>query len=163
MPAAPASSQPISPPPSSPPPASAIPSHLQPRSPSTLSTSATSGTGTSDAKRRISFVSPTDLLLSVPTTVTSLEEITSGTLSPDHLPGTVSPGLSGGPGRSPRMSMTADEAGSGQAYDPALGHGQATATGMAGLGLGDGGEWGREGLGRGLEQRLESLVGSKGR
>jgi hypothetical protein len=60
---------------------SAVPSHLTP----------------SKDKRRISFISYNDLLLSVPTTVTHLGEITSGQLSPDHLPGTVSPNISRSP------------------------------------------------------------------
>jgi hypothetical protein len=103
-------------------PAPAIPSHLTP----------------AKDKRRISFVSYNDLLLSVPTTVTSLNEITSGNLSPDHLPGTVSPTVP--VTRSPALAATATIPSSLSALAPIEG------------------EWSREGLGRGLEQRLESLI-----
>ncbi|ORY20674.1 hypothetical protein BCR39DRAFT_555005 [Naematelia encephala] len=99
----------------------AIPSHLTP---------------TKD-KRRISFISYNDLLLSVPTTVTPLGDITSGNLSPEHLPGTISPNT-----RSPVL--------------PSAGPADHKPR-PAGLGLGEG-EWSREGLGKGLEQRLEDLV-----
>jgi len=105
-------------------PAPAIPSHLTP---------------TKD-KRRISFVSYNDLLLSVPTTVTSLNEITSGNLSPDHLPGTVSPTVP--VTRSPALAASATIPASLSALAPVEG------------------EWSREGLGRGLEQRLEGLIPS---
>ncbi|KAK1927988.1 hypothetical protein DB88DRAFT_60503 [Papiliotrema laurentii] len=126
----------------SPPPA--IPSHLTP---------------TKD-KRRISFISYNDLLLSVPTTVTPLGEITSGALSPDHLPGTVSPTV---PTRSPVIPSACH----GSAQIPNItgskdAEHQATwevggGARPGGLGLGEG-EWEREGLGKGLEQRLEDLV-----
>ena len=103
-------------------------------------------------KRRISFVSPTDLLLSVPTQVTSLGEITSGNAAPEHfaLPGTISParhvsqaGQGQAMGGSPRMgAATLGADGHGHAHPHGEGHG----------------EWEREGLGRGLEQRLEDLA-----
>jgi len=119
----------------SPSPPPAIPSHLTP---------------TKD-KRRISFISYNDLLLSVPTTVTPLGDITSGNLSPEHLPGTVSPTV---PTRSPvvsssNLNSTAREVEHKPSWDAGLG--------ARGLGLGEG-EWQREGLGKGLEQRLEDLV-----
>ncbi|WVR05773.1 hypothetical protein IAU60_002798 [Kwoniella sp. DSM 27419] len=164
--------------PSATPPA-AIPSHLSPNK----------------NKHRISYLSANDLLLSVPTQVTSLEDITSGHLSPDHLPGTVSPsmpthspvigspvrsvsgaasspavpgltgmsgsmpaqtpppsGLGAGPGQKalhPRSSWDANmSASSGQSR-------------LGGLGLGEG-EWQREGLGKGLEQRLEEVAQTQG-
>lgn len=103
-------------------PAPALPSHLTP---------------TKD-KRRISFVSYNDILLSVPTTVTSLNEITSGNLSPDHLPGTVSP----------TVPVT---------RSPALANNTTIPTTLSSLSPIEG-EWQREGLGRGLEQRLEDLI-----
>lgn len=107
-------------------PAPALPSHLTP---------------TKD-KRRISFISYNDLLLSVPTTVTSLNEITSGNLSPDHLPGTISPNV---PTRSPVMTASTSPTTNHHVEPPsAPPHAQA--------------EWSREGLGKGLEQRLEDLI-----
>lgn len=103
----------------------AIPSHLN---------------NTTKEKRRISFISYNDLLLSVPTTVTSLNEITSGNLSPDHLPGTISPNVTS---RSPVIAASASPVGSHTEHmSPLGGHG----------------EWSREGLGKGLEQRLEDLI-----
>ena len=112
---------------------SAVPSHLTP----------------SKDKRRISFISYNDLLLSVPTTVTHLGEITSGQLSPEHLPGTVSPNISRSPAP-PSINPLSSTAGDSSSSVP-----QVDGDGGAG------GEWSREGLGKGLEQRLEDLVSSK--
>ena len=112
---------------------SAVPSHLTP----------------SKDKRRISFISYNDLLLSVPTTVTNLGEITSGQLSPDHLPGTVSPNMSRSPVPPPINPLTSATGDSTSSIPQVDGDG------------GVGGEWSREGLGKGLEQRLEDLVSSK--
>lgn len=99
----------------------------------------------------------------MPTQVTQLNEITSGHLSPDHLPGTVSPGLSS---RSPILQSGSGAVGSpvngaeaGVAHKPSWDAGSPGRLG--GLGLGQG-EWGREGLGRGLEQRLEDLAQVQG-
>lgn len=163
-------------------PASALPPHLTPSK--------------QQSARRISFLSPTDLLLSVPTQVTALGEITSGHLAPEHLPGTISPSLSPtpmpGPGggasaRSPGVPSVSTFGGAGldlvRSSSPSLGTpGGSSATGggsptaSTGAGAGasvfagkeapvmlgpahtTGGEWGREGLGKGLEQRLEDLV-----
>ncbi|OCF33265.1 hypothetical protein I317_04803 [Kwoniella heveanensis CBS 569] len=161
LPAGPASS-------SSPP--AAIPSHLSPNK----------------SKHRISYLSYNDLLLSVPTQVTSLEDITSGNLSPDHLPGTVSPSMStrspvigspsnilpGGQGHTHSPSLAAMSASTpptlgGAVGAPAAGHtiqpraswdaGNAGGGRLGGLGFGEG-EWQREGLGKGLEQRLEEVA-----
>ncbi|WOO78528.1 uncharacterized protein LOC62_02G002075 [Vanrija pseudolonga] len=112
---------------------SAVPSHLTP---------------TKD-KRRISFISYNDLLLSVPTTVNTLGEITSGSLSPDHLPGAVSPSI---PTRSPVVaaSPVSLSAGVGLPAPPT--------DALSRQALVGGPEWQREGLGRGLEQRLEDLA-----
>ncbi|WVW82157.1 hypothetical protein I302_104163 [Kwoniella bestiolae CBS 10118] len=123
-------------------------------------------------KHRISYLSYNDLLLSVPTKVTSLEDITSGNLSPDHLPGTVSPSMST---RSPTMSphnplsgdlspITTTGPGAtpppqGKQVQPKSsfdGHSQRPGA-LGGLGFGEG-EWEREGLGKGLEQRLEEVA-----
>lgn len=111
---------------------------------------------------QISFISYNDLLLSIPTTVTPLGDITSGTMSPDHLPGTISPNMST---RSPVVpppvlagpaSLSPVEHKSSSSWDSgAAGRG-------SGLGLGEG-EWERQGLGRGLEQRLEDLVHVQGK
>ncbi|ODN84332.1 hypothetical protein L202_00305 [Cryptococcus amylolentus CBS 6039] len=133
---------------------------------------------------RLSFVSYNDILLSVPTQVTSFGEITSGTVSPDHLPGTVSPSLSSrspavGQGQVPSLngfpsaanslparqdagspvpasSLTSAAAAAGATGELNAGW-EAGRGGSGALGLGEG-EWQREGLGKGLEQRLEDLA-----
>ena len=125
-------------------PPNAIPPHLTP----------------SKDKRRISFISYNDLLLSVPTSITPLGEITSGNLSPDHLPGTVSPSMTN---RSPILPPPMPSLGpiSGSSAGPgALESKPSWETGRTG-GLGLEGEWEREGLGKGLEQRLEGLAGQQ--
>ncbi|WVQ97174.1 hypothetical protein IAU59_004284 [Kwoniella sp. CBS 9459] len=148
-------------------PPAAIPPHLSPNK----------------SKHRISYLSYNDLLLSVPTQVTSLEDITSGNLSPDHLPGTVSPSMSS---RSPVIGSPSNIlAGQGQTQSPALAAisaatpptlggsvgpagqtihpraswdaGSGSGGRLGGLGFGEG-EWQREGLGKGLEQRLEEVA-----
>ncbi|WVQ85447.1 hypothetical protein IAT38_007612 [Cryptococcus sp. DSM 104549] len=134
-------------------PPNAVPNHLSPQK-------------GKPAHHRLSFISYNDLLLSVPTQVTSLGEITSGNLSPDHLPGTVSPSMST---RSPVIPPSiggglppAALATGGVSSSPLMG---ASGTPVSasksdvrgnGLGLGEG-EWEREGLGKGLEQRLEDF------
>lgn len=78
-------------------------------------------------------------------------------MSPEHLPGTISPNTST---RSPVIPMTG-----ASGLTPAMEHKvscDAGAAGRGGLGLGEG-EWEREGLGRGLEQRLGDLVNVEGR
>ncbi|WVQ71046.1 hypothetical protein IAR50_000571 [Cryptococcus sp. DSM 104548] len=154
---------------------SAVPPHLSPSK--------------SKPHHRLSFVSYNDILLSVPTQVTSFGEITSGTVSPDHLPGTVSPSLSSrspavGQGQVPSLNgfpssastlPTRQDAGSpvpASSLTSAAAAAGATGTapgleskasweagrgGSGALGLGEG-EWQREGLGKGLEQRLEDLA-----
>jgi hypothetical protein len=132
-------------------PAPAVPSHLT----------------SSKDKRRISFISYNDLLLSVPTTVTHLGEITSGQLSPEHLPGTVSPNIGTRSPVVPPINPTGlGAAGSDSTSSiPQVEHKQSwdsTTASRAGLGFASGeGEWSREGLGTGLEQRLEDLVQNK--
>lgn len=123
-------------------------------------------------KRRVSFISYNDLLTSAPTTVTNLSEITSGQLSPDHLPGTVSPSVNVS-SRSPILSPPSALGGTGVGtggLSPGVGlehksslDGQSGTAGRAGLGMSSNepeGEWSRQGLGTGLEQRLEDLVQS---
>ncbi|KAK4688896.1 hypothetical protein P7C73_g1211, partial [Tremellales sp. Uapishka_1] len=117
------------------PPQAALPSHLSP----------------SKEKRRVSFLSYNDLLLSVPTTITPFDDITSGNLSPDHLPGTVSPAHGRSPIVPPPPGGTLEKQHSWEAGR------------NGGLGLGNDGEWSREGLGKGLEQRLEDLVVNEGK
>ncbi|RXK36206.1 hypothetical protein M231_06550 [Tremella mesenterica] len=113
-------------------PPTAIPNHLTPKE-----------------KRRVSFISYNDLLLSVPTSITSLGDITSGNLSPDHLPGTISPNLANrSPVVAPNLIPLGGNDKSGPSWEP---------TGRVG-GLGLEAEWDREGLGKGLEQRLEDLA-----
>lgn len=124
-----------------------------------LLTPTTSNTAAAKEKRRISFISYNDLLLGVPTSVASLGEIASGNLSPDHLPGTLSPMSPnpGNPSRSPVMSATnmgASAAASPTASAPAPNRDSVSLAQIERIE----GEWSREGLGRGLEQRLEDLV-----
>lgn len=124
-------------------------------------------------KRRISFISYNDLLSSAPTTVTNFGEITSGQLSPDHLPGTISPNVSS---RSPVMPPPNPLGGTvGSSSGLSAGgiehkssvDGTSSSSARAGLGMSltglaaePEGEWSRQGLGKGLEQRLEDLVQS---
>ncbi|WWC66480.1 uncharacterized protein I206_100382 [Kwoniella pini CBS 10737] len=135
---------------------SSIPSHISP----------------SKNRHRISYLSYNDLLSAVPTKVTSLEDITSGQLSPDHLPGTVSPSMSTrSPTISPHNPLSPGLVGE---QSPAVGATPPPKTlqpkssfdahrsgSLGGLGLGEG-EWGREGLGKGLEQRLEEVAQGQG-
>ncbi|KAK8865787.1 hypothetical protein IAR55_000934 [Kwoniella newhampshirensis] len=141
---------------SSPTPPNAVPSHLTP---------------TKTKNHRLSFISYNDLLLSVPTQVTNLGEITSGNLSPDHLPGTVSPSMSTrspviptpsfGNGLPPPALGLGSGVIGGAPVGPGLEPKQSWESGsggrVGGLGLGEG-EWERQGLGKGLEQRLEEVA-----
>jgi hypothetical protein len=100
------------------------------------------------ANKRLSFVSYTDLLSSTPTATQPLSALTSPASSPAHIPG---------------VSFGADPSVQGSAY----GGSGAPSLRNFGFGLGDedrmmddvGGEWEREGLGKGLEERLEALQG----
>ncbi|WWC58502.1 uncharacterized protein I303_101045 [Kwoniella dejecticola CBS 10117] len=137
---------------------SSIPSHISPNK----------------NRHRISYLSYNDLLSAVPTKVTSLEDITSGNLSPDHLPGTVSPSMSTrSPTISPHNPLSPSLLGE---QSPAVGAGATSppkslqpkssfdahrSASLGGLGLGEG-EWEREGLGKGLEQRLEEVAQGQG-
>ncbi|KAJ7028585.1 hypothetical protein C8F04DRAFT_1398907 [Mycena alexandri] len=106
----------------------------------------------SQASKRLSFVSYADLLASTPTATQPLSALTSPASSPSHIPGvSISTGTS------------TDPTTAGSAY----GGSGAPSLRNFGFGLGDedrtmddvGGEWEREGLGKGLEERLEALQG----
>ncbi|KAJ7762484.1 hypothetical protein B0H16DRAFT_1883959 [Mycena metata] len=106
----------------------------------------------SQASKRLSFVSYADLIASTPTATQPLSALTSPASSPSHIPGvSISTGTS------------TDPTTAGSAY----GGSGAPSLRNFGFGLGDedrtmddvGGEWEREGLGKGLEERLEALQG----
>lgn len=120
------------------------------------------------AHKRLSFLSYTDILASTPVTTQPLSALTSPAtdVPPPHLP-TVSLSVHAVGTRSVSASTAASMSGSARnslVLDSVLAghtHGKAAAdvkepTG----GIGDdlGGEWEREGLGRGLEERLEALM-----
>ncbi len=135
-------------------------------------------------KRRISFVSYNDLLQSVPTTISPLSEIANGHIEPDHLPGTVSPVRAASPfasaaspfasAASPSPRSPGDHAralGMKRGSEPNLGSfGSRVEDGARGrLGAQQGEEapyererststFQREGLGKGLTERLEMLI-----
>ncbi|KAJ6507386.1 hypothetical protein C8R47DRAFT_92336 [Mycena vitilis] len=103
--------------------------------------------GASQANKRLSFVSYADLLSSTPTATQPLSALTSPATSPAHIPG-VADGVAG--------------TGAGSAY------GESGAPSLRNFAFGPeedrlmddvGGEWEREGLGKGLEERLEALQG----
>ncbi|KAJ7633499.1 hypothetical protein DFH06DRAFT_1303530 [Mycena polygramma] len=103
--------------------------------------------GPSQANKRLSFVSYADLLSSTPTATQPLSALTSPATSPAHIPG-VADGVAG--------------TGAGSAY------GGSGAPSLRNFAFGPeedrlmddvGGEWEREGLGKGLEERLEALQG----
>jgi len=102
------------------------------------------------ATKRLSFISYTDLLTSAPSSTLPLSSLTtSATVSdpPPHLLsvlGIPQHGSGGSVGASPRTSFYGD---------------RDVREGREGLFINDaGGEWEREGLGQGLEERLESLM-----
>ncbi|KAJ7467039.1 hypothetical protein FB451DRAFT_404048 [Mycena latifolia] len=98
----------------------------------------------SAASKRLSFLSYTDLLASTPTSTQPLSALTSPAASPAHLPGVT-------------LAAEGGEA-SGAASLRNFGFGMGT--GDEDRTMDDvGGEWEREGLGRGLEERLEALQG----
>lgn len=105
--------------------------------------------------KRLSFVSYADLLSCTPTATQPLSALTSPAGSPAHITG-VDPAFAPSPGGG------ASAGGSGA---PSLRN--FIFGGAAGAGGGEedrmmddvGGEWEREGLGRGLEERLEALAG----
>jgi hypothetical protein len=102
------------------------------------------------ATKRLSFISYTDLLTSTPSSTLPLSSLTtSATVSdpPPHLLsvlGIPQHSSAGSAGASPRTSFYGD---------------RDVREGREGLFINDvGGEWEREGLGQGLEERLESLM-----
>lgn len=121
--------------------------HFEPTTPTTAGgDSAHGGTARqSQANKRLSFMSYTDLLSSTPASTQPLSALTSPASSPAHIPGVA----------------LSDPSGS------AYGGSGAPSLRNFGFGLGDedrtmddvGGEWEREGLGKGLEERLEALQG----
>lgn len=128
----------------------------------------------SNAAKRLSFLSYADMINSTPTSTLPLSSLVSPTTSipPPHIPsvelsvGSASPSIVSGSrsvsaAASARTSLLLDS------YSPAHGHfhhhvhsGQATDVKEPTGGVGDdlGGEWAREGLGKGLEERLETLL-----
>lgn len=101
------------------------------------------------ATKRLSFISYTDLLTSAPSSTLPLSTLTtSATVSdpPPHLLsvlGIPQHGSGGSASASPRTSFYGD---------------RDVREGRECLFIDDGGEWEREGLGQGLEERLESLM-----
>ncbi|KAJ6594560.1 hypothetical protein B0H19DRAFT_1225670 [Mycena capillaripes] len=144
FPSPPASSSPTTAPPTA--------RQFEPSTPtSTLGDSAyntgTARQSSSQANKRLSFVSYADLLSSTPIATQPLSALTSPSSSPSHIPGVAIADLP-----------------SGSAY----GGSGAPSLRNFGFGVGDdsdrmmddvGGEWEREGLGKGLEERLEALQG----
>ena len=115
------------------------------------------------AHKRLSFISYNDLLASTPTSTLPLSSLTSpGTIEPPpHLP-SVALSL---PVASRSPSAAASAAGSAR-NSVLVEHGAAAADvkePTGGVGDDVGGEWEREGLGRGLEERLEALMVGPGR
>ncbi|KAF8989493.1 hypothetical protein BDQ17DRAFT_1373127 [Cyathus striatus] len=110
---------------------------------SSSSTTSTSPTGTAHVSKRLSFMSYSDLLSSTPATSQPLSSLTTSASTqdpPPHIPTVTQIALSPAGSRPPSIR--------GRKRDSIL--------------IDDvGGEWEREGLGRGLEERLEEAVGSQ--
>ena len=113
-------------------------------------------------KKRLSFMSYSDLLSSTPTSTQPLSSLTtcaSSTEPPPHIPGVS--GLNIANAMQPPLHHPGNGSIPGSPFIPFSGHG-----GLMHVGKRDsiamldnaGGEWEREGLGRGLEERLEALV-----
>ncbi|KAJ6591337.1 hypothetical protein B0H10DRAFT_2091424 [Mycena sp. CBHHK59/15] len=134
------------------PPASSLPNsgnltarQFEPPTPTSSMGDSAYNTGTARASKRLSFLSYADLLSSTPTSTQPLSALTSPACSPSHIPG------------------VAISDGAGSAY------GGSGAPSLRNFGFGPGeedrtmddvgGEWEREGLGKGLEERLEALQG----
>ncbi|EPQ51408.1 hypothetical protein GLOTRDRAFT_118045 [Gloeophyllum trabeum ATCC 11539] len=134
-------------------------------SPSAAALSATNSTGIShppspksNAAKRLSFMSYSDLLSSTPASTLPLSSLTSSAMvndPPPHIP-TVS-------------GFTQTQS---QAHSAASSIHHGVAAGLAQMKEGpldpilledDGGEWEREGLGKGLEERLEALMTASGK
>jgi hypothetical protein len=103
--------------------------------------------------KRLSFVSYADLLSCTPTATQPLSALTSPAGSPAHITG-VDPAFAPAPG-----GASAGGSGAPSLRNFIFGAG-AGAGGEEDRMMDDvGGEWEREGLGRGLEERLEALAG----
>ncbi|TCD65576.1 hypothetical protein EIP91_002497 [Steccherinum ochraceum] len=106
------------------------------------------------ATKRLSFISYTDLLSSTPSSSMPLSSLTLSVNEPPHLPSVL--GLP--QAQAQHMHTSGSSAGS---LNGAAGLLDGDSAAMAADGVG--GEWEREGLGRGLEERLESLMAVPGR
>lgn len=114
------------------------------------------------ARKRLSFISYSDLLSSTPTSTQSLSSFTtcaSYTEPPPHIPGLN--GLNIANALHPPSHHVGSTSTHGSPFVAPLGHAGFTHPGKRdSIAMLDnvGGEWEREGLGRGLEERLEALV-----
>lgn len=138
--------------------------------------SADDALSTSNPNHRLSFISYHDLLVSTPLSAAPLSSITSGASQPappqSHSQQTpASPGSGvgvdsaynifshGGTTASPGSGTSSPPRGRSTAPVSAVsGGGHAT---VVGWGKDDGGEWEREGLGKGLEERLEGMLAAE--
>ncbi|KAH8096776.1 hypothetical protein BXZ70DRAFT_1009456 [Cristinia sonorae] len=105
------------------------------------------------ATKRLSFISYTDLLSSTPASSMPLSSLTLSVNEPPHLPSVL-----GLPQAQAQLHPAGSSAGSIHGAASLL---DRDAADMVADGVG--GEWEREGLGRGLEERLESLMAVPGR
>lgn len=132
--------------------------------PSPIASSSTLGMGASNADKRLSFMSYSDLLASTPASLQPLSSLTTSA-SPDPPPHI--PSVSGITQSSPAAQAHGSHSPS---HSPGRGNSLFRAAGViegrAGDSLRDsgafddvGGEWEREGMGGGLEERLEALLG----
>ncbi|KAF7315933.1 hypothetical protein MIND_00110100 [Mycena indigotica] len=102
---------------------------------------------TPTSNKRLSFISYTDLLSSTPTATQPLSSLTSPASSPGHIPGVAL-----------ADSMTTAGSAYGGSAAPSLRNFAFGLSGDEDRTMDDvGGEWEREGLGKGLEERLEAL------
>jgi len=106
-----------------------------------------------------------DLLVSTPLSAAPLSSITSGAAQPETLPPTsasLSVSLSGSlpPGSSPPSALPGRTSGA-SSPSPPRGRPPAAHATVVGWGKEDGGEWEREGLGKGLEERLEEMLAAE--
>lgn len=104
--------------------------------------------------------------MSTPLSAAPLSSITSGVAQPDTLPPTsasLSTSLSGSlpqPGSSPPSALPGRTSGT-SSPSPPRGRPLAAHATVVGWGKEDGGEWEREGLGKGLEERLEEMLAAE--
>ncbi|OCH84877.1 hypothetical protein OBBRIDRAFT_357616 [Obba rivulosa] len=120
--------------------------HAPPPSQATITLSSTASShppSPAHASKRLSFLSYMDILSSAPTTALSLSSLTSAPEPPPHLPSVL--GV-------PQAQAAGGHSSAGSVHSPTFERDAA-----AGIVDDVGGEWEREGLGRGLEERLEAL------